>query len=90
MRIIVLSLVTTYYIALVLCDPDRVRKSSEKIVKSCYNQIDDPYILFSSKTAYRVNQNRDISNLESPKTGILLIFFSCRISVSEFAHYCRM
>lgn len=44
-------------------------KNSKRIYTSCYDQQDNPYLLFSSKTAYRVNQNKDRTEIVFP--GVL-------------------
>ena len=30
----------------------------------CYDQIDDPYVQFATKTGYRVNQNKDEDEIQ--------------------------
>lgn len=51
-------------------------ESSKKIVKSCYNDEDSPYVKFSSKTAYRVNQNKNIDNQERLEEGNSVVIMS--------------
>lgn len=56
---------TTYFLCItlivccitfVLSDVNSIRNAEPSL---CYDNVDSPYILFSTKTGYRVNQNKD-------------------------------
>lgn len=69
----IFSLIVLTYCVVLGVSHVSTEESSKKFVKSCYNDVVSPYIKFSSKTAYRVNQNKNTDNLERLDEGMILI-----------------
>ncbi len=74
-----------YCTALVLSDtPEEL--AAEKDETTCYDNEDDPYIQFASKTAYRVNQNKDSGEIK-PK-GLSSFWSLYSISFFYMQYFC--
>ena len=56
-----LAIVTIYCFVHVLSNENVERKQP---ITLCYDQIDDPYIQFATKTGYRVNQNQEKNEIK--------------------------
>lgn len=75
-------LVLCYCTALVVSDSIE-ELSAEKDETTCYDDEDNPYIQFASKTAYRVNQNKDSDEIKPKGVSSFWSLYSISIFVKQ-------